>query len=692
MTEKPKDDIFMIYEGSEEITNKNVWFAYQFNKLENLTYNMLVDTFLTDYRLRKPAKKIIMKDIKLSLLTLDDNIPVKNLANKVDPQQRNILITFDSSTIDSIDDLYKPYELDPNTRKSFFEFSNKFFKDKKFISSFRFSRLIQTYGAIQQTKLYYKLKKWEFFKKNVDQALLNFPNDYSLLKMSTDFFERTDNISKSLSLYKNNSFQYPIFKVAYYRSLLSRENQPQVETIVNETLGHLHSQKFDMDLLFECARIYIKNNEFEKAVNLCFLNQEFLLKSVTYFCSVPTLPKTFRKVLITKNLSPQFVSIIAFKMFEYNEISNSLKLLESLFKNNKNSIYIALSYMFLLFKSYNYDNLIDTIVEFFTVMPKYVGKYPCHIFFAFLQTSSAFRSRIFSPQNNPDADLSDYDYSEMMDNTPLDESIQWTTEENYYFQLMLMLIVVFHVVIGDKQWFKSFYNRIGSSIVVDKKSAPMFHYIEELYQSSVYVQSSMQPLAPTDNSFLAIGDVHAISTCNIRVTIANQQFRITSLPIENLSIYDLISTKKNANKEMFYKFLVKAEQFRILMLVIGTYDCEKIIPKMASKNIDSKQPATDAISDLVNYYMILLTETRRKLPRFIPIIVHGAIPRFNWSIPIVERFNGELKNMLKRDFLFISPFQSQSTDGYFTTFGLKDNLPDARYPLTISSIMKKIDL
>lgn len=680
------------------------WIAYKCRQSDKITGNVLIRTFLRDY-IRAKRKKIDLKSVSLFALSekySNNFIIIQNLDTDIRTlKNTEFCVTFSPIPEEPI---YAKKEIVSKMMDNGFYF----YRQKKYYSSIHFFQHIETYGLIEITRICYHLQQSEYLKKIMEAALAKHPNDYELIKMAGDFYEQIGETNRSLKLYKKYRLNFPIFNVIYHRISLLREKQRYVDDIINDALLDIKTQNYDLDLLFECAKLRIKNNQLQEACKLCLLNHDFLLKCIEYFTTVPNLPKIYRHFVCEQNLPPVATANIAQKLFKFCEVKNSLKLAEFLFQNNRYNFFCVLVYMDLLLKSYEYERLVDVITLFFTILPKKLGKFDVEKIADNLQNTSTFRKKTFSPYFSPDFEYCEFDFEKEDEiNLRLNSKIQGNTgikhidlnkivdelcnEENIKcFEIIIMVICVFFFLIGDIATFKNFVSSYGAFVTFDSNSIPfMFYEVQQLYQSAVNIKNSAFPLMSSSLNMLAVGDVHSISSCNTKVFIQNQGYYITSLPVTNLSIYDLRMDSRNYRKEMFFRFIRKAEQFQRLMIVLGTKDCERVIPKMTQKMVFSMNPTLAAIQKIVDIYVEVLDDIESSLPTT-AITVHCALARFSWSIPIVERFNIELFKKIRGKFPFISPFPARSVDNFFNVIGYSDSVPDAKYPINLNAILNKV--
>lgn len=683
---------------------KYFWISYKYRQSEKVTCYELISSFVNDFNHAK-NKKVELKSVSLFALSeryANSYIIIQNFDSEISSFKNNEFCVACAPT--SEEPIYAKQEIIDMMMDNGFYFSKK----KEYYSAIHFFQHVEIHGLIEITKICYILQQTEYLKKIINSALSKAPNDYELIKMAGDFYEQIGDTSKSLCLYKKHRSKYPIFNVIFHRITLNNEKQPHVDDVISDALFDIKTSNNDVDLLFECVKLRIKNNQLQEACKLCLLNHDLLLKCIEYFTTVPGLPKIYRRFICEQNLPPVAVALIARRLFKFCEVRNALKIAESLFQNNRYNFFCVLTYMHLLFKSYEYERLVDVITLFFTILPKKLGKFDVEKIADCLQNSSTFRKKTFSPYFSPDFEYCEFDFEKEDEiNLRLNSKLQGNSrikhvdlnkivdelghEENIKcFEIIIMLICVFFFLIGDIATFKNFISSFGNLITFDSNTIPFIFYdIQQLYQSAVNVKNSAFPLMSSSLNMLAVGDVHSISSCNSKVFIQNQGYYITSLPVTNLSIYDLRLDSKNYRKEIFFRFIRKAEQFQRILIVLGTKDCERVIPKLCQEMVFSINPTLAAIQQIVDIYSEILSSIESSLPST-SITVHCALARFSWSIPIVERFNIELFKKIRGRFPFISPFPARSVESFFNVLGYNDTLPDAKYPINLNATLNKI--
>lgn len=697
---------FIIYELPALQENNFFWRAYKIRKNDKITYEKLLSSFLDDY---SKSKKIEVNRENVTFFVISDVFA--NSFTAITDFGLEVNLSTDSEFYVSFSkEEDHPIYAKPEISDQLMNIGMQFKKEKKYLSALHFFQHVETYGLIEISKICYILHQWEYIKNIIGVALIYSPNDFEIVKFAADYYQQVGNTTKSTEIYKKYKSKAPIFNIIYQRIFLQHEKQRCVDKIVEDALLDANSQNNDCDLLLECAKLLIKNNQLQEACKLCSLNHDFLYNCIEYFCTVPNLPKIYRSFVMDMPLPPYSAALISRKLFKYRENKNALKIAESLFKNNRYNFLCVLIYLDLLLRSYEYDKLVDVITLFFTILPKKMGKYDVEKFAALLQSSSTFRSQTFNPILNPDFEYCEIEFepddeldsrlnckfqgNSRIRHPDLNKIVdELCSQDNMLcFEIIIMIISVFFFVIGDVASYKNIISKFGNLITFDSNTIPHFFYdIQQMYQSANIVKNSAFPLMSNSLNMLVVGDVHSVSCCNTKVIIQNKTYYITSLPIENISIYDLREESKNYRKELFFRFIRKSDQFRKLMIVIGTKDCEKIIPKLFKKMIFSLNPSLAAIKYIVDLYSGILDDISSSFPRK-KILVHCALCRFSWAVPIVERFNIELYKKIKGKYSFISPFAARSKDNYFTISGITDGVLDSRYSINLNTSLNKLNV
>ena len=121
------------------------------------------------------------------------------------------------------------------------------------------------------------------------------------------------------------------------------------------------------------------------------------------------------------------------------------------------------------------------------------------------------------------------------------------------------------------------------------------------------------------------------------------------------------------------------------MIMIGTNDCETVIPKLTNKL--TFKTLSDAIDTEVSILLGIIQRIHKLLPK-VELFVHTVIPRFKWSAVIANSFNMKLKEKIPSYAVFVNPFK---VDSVLDTAELSENLPTDRYPSKILEIIEKID-
>lgn len=122
-----------------------------------------------------------------------------------------------------------------------------------------------------------------------------------------------------------------------------------------------------------------------------------------------------------------------------------------------------------------------------------------------------------------------------------------------------------------------------------------------------------------------------------------------------------------------------------IMIMIGTNDCETVIPKL-TKKLTFKSLA-EAIDTEVSILLGIVQKIHKMLPK-VEIFVHTVMPRFNWSAVIANSFNMKLQEKIPSYAVFVNPFK---VDSVLDTIELSENLPTDKYQNQILEIIEKID-
>lgn len=94
-----------------------------------------------------------------------------------------------------------------------------------------------------------------------------------------------------------------------------------------------------------------------------------------------------------------------------------------------------------------------------------------------------------------------------------------------------------------------------------------------------------------------------------------------------------------------------------IMFMIGTNDCEQIIPKYTN-NLVFKS-VVEAIEEEITIFLEIINKVHSSIPR-VELFVHSVIPRFKWSATIANLFNQKLKEKLPDYVCFVNPFNVAS--------------------------------
>lgn len=148
--------------------------------------------------------------------------------------------------------------------------------------------------------------------------------------------------------------------------------------------------------------------------------------------------------------------------------------------------------------------------------------------------------------------------------------------------------------------------------------------------------------------------------------------------------------KRTGNRLTFFDLIdFMAQNYNLsyvgVMLVIGTNDCETVIPKLTKKL--TFKTLSDAIDTEVSILLGIIQKIHKMLPK-VEIFVHTVMPRFKWSAVIANSFNLKLQEKMPPFAVFVNPFK---VDSILDTIELSENLPTYRYPGYISDIIEKID-
>ncbi|OHT11618.1 hypothetical protein TRFO_18879 [Tritrichomonas foetus] len=645
------------------------WKAYKVNVKDKVTYSQLLKLFIEEYQKERKVE-VDIKSIRVAVLgcITFKEINVKNLDSEIS-SEREFAVLFESLSPED-----KRVFCRRGVSHDFLNLGLYFSQKKLYRCARKFLTISGIFGLKELIKFFSQLRDHNNIQRCLEKVRYYYPNDLEIEKIAAECYENSGEKEKALQIYSDNKDKLPIFNVAYERLKLTSKAKYSVDNIVHNAIDT--TPIMSRELLFECALLYIRNKQYKEAIDLALQSIDLFSDFIRNFCLIPNVSKNIVNALTNSSLPPMYVASLALKIHKHGFAPHARKIAKHLFETFKNNFFCALIYVSMLFKCYKYEKLVNVVSSFIRSLPGYFYNFDTNLIKKLLESTQLFEGKLLYSESPPTIKKEDIN-----------------EDDKNYFLYMLMIISLVFFLIGDIKFFKNFTRIFENYLLPSSKDyigianiPHMFYNIWLMHQSAYKILPNVSNINNSDSNLLVIGDVHAISCCNLRIDIRKKQYHITSLPIENLSIWDLRPESKKSSKVLFYRFVQRANQFPALLLVLGTRDCEIAIPKLCSKNFSKSQIT---IPSFVQIYMTVLEEISQFAPDSM-IIVHSAFSRYPWSAAIVRLFNEELRKYVKDKYKFVYPFPANTANNFFATPGIENGIPDSRYPDRLRHLFKTI--
>lgn len=171
--------------------------------------------------------------------------------------------------------------------------------------------------------------------------------------------------------------------------------------------------------------------------------------------------------------------------------------------------------------------------------------------------------------------------------------------------------------------------------------------IRSMYRFIQPISDILTLLDTSKPSALIIGDENVVlagyQIISVYQSISQEKmsYYLIPSPIIDISIWKLRKGHKSGQKESFWSKIVAADDYPLIIIELGSVDCEFEIPRLMHKNrfLD----VTSAINEIIDIYINLILKIKAKLPNVL-ILVHPVIPSKESISPIIYEFNLQLKN------------------------------------------------
>lgn len=501
------------------------------------------------------------------------------------------------------------------------EIGKKLFDEKKYKAAVSVFQLTGRYGLPYILKVLAKAQSWQVIASTGVTLIREFRTDVELMEIFAESFE---NIGR-----RDYAF------VCYHEVLRIRENAKTLACLaklISEKRMKFLDQAAALDdkepeVVIQLAKIAFSNRNYTSVLELV-MREPSTYKLLAQFCHMDC---DFSDALMDF-MSAQILGVdtclsFADVLYKHGAVYEALGITKRAVDVSKMDFVVVLRYLYYLTEQHLSMRIFEIVPGLFRHLHfRTLGK------FRMSACLEKFVGFVYD-----DAEMKEY-VSTLKGEVNPRNNVYLEQSPEIVVAIAMLLLITFAIdgyyedFITFDTNFTKYYDSLRREEVTDQT---LELYL--LYQgAALYTQQ----IRPCSTPILALGDQMAAAWGGALVHVENR-WSVFSHPIHSLSILKLGMDPNISGKTVaFWDAISTLTRYDGLVLMLGTYDCEMIIPKYVNKL--KYNSVERAVVDVVSVYCRVVDQIKKRYPAT-PIFVHPAIPRRQYLAPIVHEFNRVLR-------------------------------------------------
>lgn len=470
-------------------------------------------------------------------------------------------------------------------------------------------------------------KSWEVLASNVERLRTDFGNDPEILEVFAKALMKTGPRQEAQSIYRD------IWKMTKSADALANfvklSGQYYELPLIESALSDGKAAPTAVALL---ARVHLTARNFADVLNL-------LLREPAQYKEIARLSvhDTGLGDRLIQMAGKRFVGCearVAFaeKLYKYGSVYCALKILRGAAHDFSMDLSAVVPYFYYLLHQRLHIRLLDEVPRLVHIIAKdkVAGFRSEHFIQRLLRLAATGDSdEVFTPTG------------EAPDTSPFGGL---TKQAPHIFVAMIMeLMIVLALENNYKDFiyfdadFTAYYTKLHETRITS--------HVLSMYVAFRNAAFLCRQIRPCHVGVFIVGDYMAAVWNGATVLAGTEKIPATTHPIMELSIWDVTKDNdKNGGAMAFWDSVACAKHYERLVIMLGTYDCEAVIPKYVTRYKYATLVA--AVAEAVRRFVDIVKMIKQMHPG-LSIFVHPAIPRFRHTSPIVWEFNRCLRDKMR---------------------------------------------
>jgi tetratricopeptide (TPR) repeat protein len=482
-------------------------------------------------------------------------------------------------------------------------------------------------------------RSWDALVATLRAAAAPLPGDADFLAVMGEMYEGIGRVEEAVNCYRRVCRSKENARVLARLAWLLREDGEMSDRLL------LRARQTDdrvAEVTATLARQSFLAGRHEAALDYCIRNCENYAILVEFCRESEMFSRGLVAFTVSRLIDCDTVCRFVHVLYKNGAVFESLSVMGQVFRNSKYNGYVASQYFYYLLQQRQFPVLFETMLDFVNCRGKEL----------LTGTRPAFISSIL------DCFLSREAVRECMNKLPEESRF---SEERTEFDLAVMEYSIALVLDGRVSEFCMAAQTFSEQKLVQFqfRFAPEILTLYRICESAAFGFCDAFQYFP---QVLAVGDPFCAALSRARIAVGASLFSIVCHPIFQLSLAKLDSP--NSISVAFWDSIGSVSHYGGLLLVLGTYDCEVVIPKAVSKL--RYQSPSHAVQHFVGVYARIVERVQRQFGQHVFLI--PAFPRFRWAAPIVQAFNKRLREVVTVPVIQVvneeSPVQTIPVDRY----------------------------
>lgn len=599
---------FIFYEGA---TN---WWSCINVVNSQVKYVDLINYFLE--KLKENKNELITIDkLNVTIMTAQENKIVLNLDDNI-PIQRGIATEILLTLKQNIRQNKKIATIQQYPLQ-IIEEGKKFLEKKDYKSAMEFFIAADVFGSLDLIRILYKLEQWTQIESYFPRLLVIFSGYPEVYMIYGACLEHYNMLLKALHQYRRAlSFaENPEINAAIARIHFLKGDITTAKLIIDDIIDN---NDYNPVILKVAIEIAITLEDYETAIQYS-LRHPKCYKLLADICCLSKGSITFCENLKNYHFTPEGLCKVSSILYKNGCSDVAIKMLISKEAGSDKDIYILSYLLWFLLLERNFTLFINCLQAYCALNP-------------FKSLGNILISEIDSMLRS----IKDENSHSYYKNSFIDTKIESSDIDCFFLSIIYIFFTQQFFLPEARALYQAAAYNIHHCRLV-KEFYDAYRVISKIYDSKIPLE--MCEHACLKYSIPIVGDEFSFMCGRDATLIFTEFFYFRSLFIPALSITDILDPMKTAKQ----KFLVNLESVadqRNIVVVLGTIDCEEVLPKLWRRcGISSIQ---EYLHNLVDGYVSIL---RAYIERHnnVNIYVHPAFIRSTISEPICTHFNRMLK-------------------------------------------------